>query len=116
VHDFHAVLLHTRRLFECPSRGGQGETGSLTLVLDGNNPRFPWKPPTTMLTYKLNGTTEHSGSTAADTTSVHPDPIGLNQPAERDAPNLRAPWCAGGAALLTCGDVVGTARFELATP
>jgi hypothetical protein len=35
---------------------------SLTLVLQGNNPRFPWKPPTTMLTYRLTGTTEKSVS------------------------------------------------------
>ena len=31
------------------------------LVLDGNNPRFPWEPSTTMLTYRLNSTTEGSG-------------------------------------------------------
>lgn len=35
---------------------------SLTLVLDGNNPRFPWKPSTTMLTYRLTGTTEAPAS------------------------------------------------------
>ncbi len=32
------------------------------LVLVGNNPRFPWEPPTTMLTYRLKGTTEASVS------------------------------------------------------
>ena len=32
------------------------------LVLDGNNPRFPWEPSTTMLTYRLEGTTEASAS------------------------------------------------------
>ncbi len=32
------------------------------LVLDGNNPRFPWEPSTTMLTYRLGGTTEASAS------------------------------------------------------
>ena len=32
------------------------------LVLDGNIPRFPWEPSTTMLTYRLEGTTEGSVS------------------------------------------------------
>ena len=32
------------------------------LVLDGNIPRFPWEPSTTMLTYRLAGTTEASVS------------------------------------------------------
>ncbi len=32
------------------------------LVLDGNNPRFPWEPSTTMLTYRLEGTTEDAAS------------------------------------------------------
>jgi hypothetical protein len=32
------------------------------LVLDGNTPRFPWEPSTTMLTYRLVGTTEASVS------------------------------------------------------
>ena len=31
------------------------------LGLDGNNPRFPRKPSATMLTYRLNGTTEAIG-------------------------------------------------------
>jgi hypothetical protein len=30
-------------------------------VLEGNNPRFPWQPSTTMLTYRLAGTTEAIG-------------------------------------------------------
>lgn len=32
------------------------------LVLNGNIPRFPWEPSTTMLTYRLSGTTEGSVS------------------------------------------------------
>ena len=32
------------------------------LVLDGNIPRFPWEPSTTMLTYRLEGTTEATAS------------------------------------------------------
>ena len=42
--------------------GRAGKFRSLTLVLKGNSPRFPWKPSTTMLTYKLTGTTELSVS------------------------------------------------------
>jgi hypothetical protein len=34
---------------------------SLTLGLDGTNPRFPRKPSATMLTYRLTGTTEAIG-------------------------------------------------------
>jgi hypothetical protein len=41
--------------------GRAGKIGSLTLVLDGNNPRFPWAPSTTMATHTLTGTTETSG-------------------------------------------------------
>ena len=40
---------------------GEGRNiNSLTLVLDGNNPRFPWKLSTTMLTYRLTGTTDQT--------------------------------------------------------
>ena len=35
---------------------------SLTLVLEGNIPRFSWEPSTTMLTNRLSGTTEISVS------------------------------------------------------
>ena len=42
-----------------PDRAGKIE--SLTLVLEGNSPRFPWKPSATMLTYGLEGTTEEFG-------------------------------------------------------
>jgi hypothetical protein len=41
---------------------------SLTLVLKGNNPRFPWKPSTTMLTYRLSGTTEAPASDRSEHT------------------------------------------------
>ena len=41
--------------------GRAEKIGSLTLVLEGNNPRFPWEPSATMLTYRLTGTTEDSG-------------------------------------------------------
>jgi hypothetical protein len=50
-------------LVDARSRGGQGDSEvSLMLVLDGNNPRFPWEPSTTMLTYRLEGTTEAPAS------------------------------------------------------
>jgi hypothetical protein len=43
-------------------RRGEGRRfKSLTLGLDGTNPRFPWKPSVTMLTYRLIGTTDTIG-------------------------------------------------------
>jgi len=42
--------------------GRAGKIRSLRLVLNGNNPRFPWEPSTTMLTYRLIGTTDESVS------------------------------------------------------
>jgi len=42
--------------------GRAGKIRSLRLVLNGNNPRFPWEPSTTMLTYRLTGTTDESVS------------------------------------------------------
>ena len=42
------------------------------LVLDGNIPRFPWEPSTTMLNYRLGGTTEASVSNRADSTILAP--------------------------------------------
>jgi hypothetical protein len=41
--------------------GRAGKFKNLTLGLDGTNPRFPWKPSITMLTYRLTGTTEPIG-------------------------------------------------------
>ncbi len=41
--------------------GRAGKIRSLMLVLDGNIPRFPWEPSTTMLTNRLSGTTEGIG-------------------------------------------------------
>jgi hypothetical protein len=42
--------------------GRAGKIRSLRLVLNGNNPRFPWEPSTTMLINRLIGTTEESVS------------------------------------------------------
>ena len=53
-----------------------------------------------MLTYRLTGTTEHSGSTATNQPILGPP--GHRRPQQTATPpHLRAPWCAGGAALLT---------------
>lgn len=41
--------------------GRAGKFKNLTLGLEGTNPRFPWKPSATMLTYRLTGTTEAIG-------------------------------------------------------
>lgn len=50
------------------------------LALNGNIPRFPWEPSTTMLTYRLEGTTEASGSNRGR--PDHPGPP-APPPAER---------------------------------
>jgi hypothetical protein len=102
MHDFHgASLPFQREHLRCPSWGGQGKFESLTLGLDGTNPRFPWKPSVTMLTYRLTGTTEQIGITTTNPTSLRPS---QHRQQAQPAPNLRAPWCAStdGAALLIC--------------
>ena len=50
--------------------GRAGRFESLTLGLYGTNPRFPWKPSTAMLTYRLIGTTQASGSTTTNPISL----------------------------------------------
>lgn len=45
---------------------------SLTLGLDGTNPRFPWKPSATMLNYRLTGTTERIGVNHNELASIDP--------------------------------------------
>ena len=82
--------------------GRAGRLRNLTLVLEGNNPRFPWEPSATMLTYRLTGTTEDSGFPRRTPTSVR-----------RDQPTVDPGWTRifsrttvrleDGAALLTCG-------------
>jgi len=71
--------------------GRAGEFKNLTLGLDGTNPRFPWKPSATMLIYRLTGTTEASGSTTTNATSLRPSE---RRQQEQPAPNLRPPRCA----------------------
>jgi hypothetical protein len=72
---------------------------SLALVLYGNNPRFPWKPSTTMLDNRLTGTRDARRLTATNTHQCH---ARRPRPAPHDGQhpdaNLRAPRCAEGAA------------------
>ena len=58
------------------------------------------EPSATMLTYRLEGTTDLAGSTTTGTISICPTTAPGNG---RPRTNLRAPWCApkAGAALLT---------------
>jgi hypothetical protein len=53
--------------------GRAGKIRSLRLVLNGNNPRFPWEPSTTMLSYRLTGTTEESVSNRNEPTNCADD-------------------------------------------
>jgi len=82
--------------------GRAGRFESLTLGLDGTNPRFPWKPSTTMLTYRLTGTTEYSGSTATNPTSIRRN-AARPQAANGTESSRTMVRLEDGAALLTCG-------------
>ena len=83
--------------------GRAGRFKSLTLGFDGTNPRFPWKPSATMLTYRLTGTTEAIGIDHDERDRSPPPPAG---PARATTPNLHATMVRleDDAALLTCGD------------
>jgi hypothetical protein len=63
------------------------------LVLDGNNPRFPWAPSITMLNYRLKGTTELSASNRGGRHSlaVRADRCS-GQQRPNASPDLRPPW------------------------
>ena len=90
MHSFHHAHLLTN---EHSVRRGEGreKIESLTLGLVGTNPRFPWKPSATMLTYRLSGTTEATG---VDHDEPHQYPP-TSPPQQRPATsNLRAPRCA----------------------
>jgi hypothetical protein len=75
---------------------------SLTLGLDGTNPRFPWKPSVTMLTYRLIGTTEHFGINHDEPDQCPPQQArptsATSAQSSRTTVRLR-----DGATLLTCG-------------
>jgi hypothetical protein len=49
-------------------------------VLDGNNPRFPWKPSATKLTYRLAGTTDETGVNRGGHRAFSPSPAALTRP------------------------------------
>jgi hypothetical protein len=80
--------------------GRAGKFESLTLGLAGTNPRFPWKPSATMLTYRLISTTEHSGSTTTNQASIRPSQPQL-QPASGAESSRTLVRLEDGAALLT---------------
>ncbi len=83
--------------------GRAGRFESLTLGLAGTNPRFPWKPSTTMLTYRLTGTTEHSGSTTTNPISIRPSHQGPQPHSDAESSRTMV-RLEDGAALLTCTD------------
>ncbi len=89
VHNFHHDHLPSSTDHQRVA-GRAGRYRSLTLGLEDTNPRFPWKPSTTMLTYRLTGTTEDSGSTATNKTSLTP-PAPDDHSRTRH-PDLRSPW------------------------
>ena len=82
--------------------GRAGRFESLTLGLKGTNPRFPWKPSTTMLTYRLVSTTEHSGSTTTNPITIHPNTDGPQPPTSTESSRTMV-RLEDGAVLLTCG-------------
>src|SRR3954468_7740868 len=85
-------------------RPGEGrKIESLTLVLEGNTPRFPGAPSATMLTYRLAGTTEEiRGPTGTNqpilATAARPDQPLRNRTdarifARHSEPSPKAPSC-----------------------
>jgi hypothetical protein len=62
-------------------------------VLEGNNPRFPWKPSTTMLTRRHTGTTEDSASDRGEHPLILTRPSTAHQIQNEASPtsNLPAP-------------------------
>src|SRR5271163_4720390 len=90
MNHFHGPSPFPSGRLRRPSWGGQ-RFKSLTLELDGTNPRFPRKPSATMLTYRLTGTTEAIGIDHDELAQSPPPPAG---PARATTPNLRPPRCA----------------------
>src|SRR6478752_3369633 len=76
MNDFHGPSVPSHP-DACGVRRGEGrEIESLTLGLDGTNPRFPRKPSATMLTYRLTGTTEAIGIDHDELDQSPPPPTG----------------------------------------
>jgi hypothetical protein len=87
VNHFHHSLLDTDHSASVVGRTGKNE--SLTHGLKDTNPRFPWKPSTTMLTYRLTGTTEATGSTTTNQNSLNPAPSGPQPPRQSSRTMVR---------------------------
>ena len=70
MYDFHGTSLPSRADADGVRRGEGREIQNLTLGLEGTNPRFPWKPSATMLSYRLKAPQSTSGSTTTNHISV----------------------------------------------
>jgi hypothetical protein len=99
--------LHQRHLLtsEHDVRRGEGreKIESLTLGLEGTNPRIPWKPSTTMLTYRLSGTTEGTGVDHDEPHQYPPTPRRQQQPSYAQSSRTMV-RLNDGAGLLTWDD------------
>src|SRR3954454_16538356 len=80
---------------------GRDQFRSLTLVLDGNSPRFPWKPSTTMLISRHTGTTDDSVSDRSAHGRFSPGPRrSCQRPGNREPQaNLRSATAGPGGTL-----------------
>ena len=105
MNDFHGASPSPTRTPAVSVVGRAEKFQSLTLGLDGTNPRFPWKPSVTMLTYRLIGTTEHFGINHDEPDQCPPQQArptsATSAQSSRTTVRLR-----DGATLLTCSNVV----------
>lgn len=102
MNDFHGCSLpFPRGHLRNPSWGEPGKCESLTLGLDGTNPRFPWKPSVTMLTYRLKGTTEQIGINHDEPDQSPPQPARSTSATSAQSSRTTVRLLAG-ATLLTC--------------
>ena len=82
---------------------GRDQFRSLTLVLDGNSPRFPWEPSTTMLISRHTGTTDDSVSDRSTHSRFSSGPAAYARPAATVSRTpIFAPATAGPAGALGC--------------
>jgi len=95
----------------CDRRGEGRENSESDARARRQQSTVPVEPSTTMLTYRLTGTTEDSGLTAANTTKCPPRPTGRRPHTGRESSRTTVRSEAG-AALLTCGYLVGDTGFE----
>jgi hypothetical protein len=105
MNDFHGASPSPTRTPAVSVVGRAEKFQSLTLGLDGTNPRFPWKPSVTMLTYRLIGTTEHFGINHDEPDQCPPQQArptsATSAQSSRTTVRLR-----DGATLLNCDDAV----------